>query len=138
MPSGQAKAETFVHLHNHTEYSMLDGAAKIDELCALAAEMGMPAIATTDHGNMFSAYEFYKTAKKHGLKPIIGTEAYLTPGTHRTDRSRVRWGNGGGDDCNSGSLGGALGSLGCSTGSLGGGSSASKLIQVDSPTVISR
>ena len=97
-----ASTDTFVHLHNHTEYSMLDGAAKIDELCALAAEMGMPAIATTDHGNMFSAYEFYKSAKKHGIKPIIGTEAYLTPGTHRSDRTRVRWGNGGGDDVSGG------------------------------------
>ena len=97
-----ASTDSFVHLHNHTEYSMLDGAAKIGELCALAAEMGMPAIASTDHGNMFSAYEFYRTAKKHGIKPILGTEAYLTPGTHRSDRSRVRWGNGGGDDVSGG------------------------------------
>ncbi|SJM65561.1 DNA polymerase III subunit alpha [Gulosibacter sp. 10] len=94
--------DQFVHLHNHTEYSMLDGAAKIDELIKTAAEMGMPAIATTDHGNMFSAYEFYRTAKKYDIKPIIGTEAYLTPGTHRGDKSRVQWGNGGGDDVSGG------------------------------------
>nr|WP_083524406.1 DNA polymerase III subunit alpha [Gulosibacter bifidus] len=93
-----ASSDSFVHLHNHTEYSMLDGAAKIEELIKTAAEMGMPAIATTDHGNMFSAYEFYRTAKKYDIKPIIGTEAYLTPGTHRSERTRVKWGNGGGDD----------------------------------------
>ena len=97
-----ASSDSFVHLHNHTEYSMLDGAAKIEELIKTAAEMGMPAIATTDHGNMFSAYEFYRTAKKYDIKPIIGTEAYLTPGTHRSDRSRVKWGNGGGDDVSGG------------------------------------
>ena len=97
-----SSTDSFVHLHNHTEYSMLDGAAKIDELCNLAAEMGMPAIATTDHGNMFSASEFYKAAKRNGIKPIIGTEAYLTPRTHRSDRSRVKWGNGGGDDVSGG------------------------------------
>lgn len=95
-------SDSFVHLHNHTEYSMLDGAAKINEVCELAAEMGMPALATTDHGNMFSAYEFYKAAKQAGIKPIIGTEAYLTPGTHRSNRERVRWGNGGGDDVSGG------------------------------------
>ncbi|MDJ1370408.1 DNA polymerase III subunit alpha [Gulosibacter molinativorax] len=94
--------DSFVHLHNHTEYSMLDGAAKIEELIKTAAEMGMPAIATTDHGNMFSAYEFYKTAKKYDIKPIIGTEAYLAPGTHRSDKTRVKWGNGGGDDVSGG------------------------------------
>ncbi|CAG7845720.1 DNA polymerase III subunit alpha [Pseudoclavibacter triregionum] len=90
--------DSFVHLHVHSEFSMLDGAARIDELMAAAAEQGMPAIACTDHGNVFGAYEFAKSAKKHGIKPIIGTEAYLTPGTHRGDRTRVKWGSGGGDD----------------------------------------
>ena len=71
----------FVHLHVHTEYSMLDGAARIDELFRDRRGMGMPAIATTDHGYVFGAYEFWKKAKKHGVKPIIGVEAYLTPGT---------------------------------------------------------
>ena len=84
----------FVHLHNHTEYSMLDGAAKIDDLFAQAKSMGMPAVATTDHGYIFGAYEFWKTAQNYDVKPIIGLEAYLTPGTHRTDRTRVRFGDG--------------------------------------------
>ncbi|GAB6897948.1 DNA polymerase III subunit alpha [Kineosporia succinea] len=91
-------SDSFVHLHNHTEYSMLDGAAKIDDLFSEAARMGMPAVATTDHGFVFGAYEFWKKAKKHGVKPIVGVEAYVTPGTHRSDRTRVRWGDGGGDD----------------------------------------
>jgi DNA polymerase-3 subunit alpha len=95
VPSG---SDSFAHLHVHTEYSMLDGAAKIDDLFAEAARMGMPAVATTDHGFVFGAYEFWKKAKKHGVKPIIGVEAYLTPGTSRRDRTRVRWGGGGGDD----------------------------------------
>nr|WP_274380776.1 DNA polymerase III subunit alpha [Nesterenkonia muleiensis] len=87
-------SSSFVHLHNHTEYSMLDGAAKIDELFAQTAELGMPAVATTDHGFIFGAYEFWKAAKAYDIKPIIGLEAYLTPGTHRTDRTRVRFGDG--------------------------------------------
>ncbi|GAB96285.1 DNA polymerase-3 subunit alpha [Kineosphaera limosa] len=90
--------DSFVHLHNHTEYSMLDGAARIDDLCAEAARMGMPAVATTDHGFIFGAYEFWQKAKKHGVKPIIGIEGYLTPGTHRTDKTRVKFGDGGRDD----------------------------------------
>ncbi|SDQ53233.1 DNA polymerase III subunit alpha [Quadrisphaera sp. DSM 44207] len=91
MPSGAA--DSFVHLHVHTEYSMLDGAARVDELFAEAARMGMPAVATTDHGFVFGAYDFWRTAQKHGVKPIVGLEAYLTPGTARGDRSRVRWGD---------------------------------------------
>jgi DNA polymerase III subunit alpha len=98
MSSGQAGGASFAHLHVHTEYSMLDGAAKIDDLFAEAARMGMPAVATTDHGFLFGAYEFWKKAKKYGVKPIIGVEAYLTPGTSRFDRTRVRWGDGGEDD----------------------------------------
>jgi len=66
----------FVHLHVHTEYSLLDGAAGIPRLIAKAAELGMKAIAITDHGVMFGAVEFYKEAKKHGIKPIIGCEVY--------------------------------------------------------------
>src|SRR5699024_9995435 len=58
----------------------------------------MPAIAVTDHGNTFGAFDFWNTANSHGVKPIIGIEAYLTPGTHRGDRTRVRWGDGAGDD----------------------------------------
>ncbi len=74
----------FVHLHVHTEYSMLDGAARIGDLFSEAARMGMPALATTDHGYVFGAYEFWKKAQGTGVKPIIGVEAYITPGTHRT------------------------------------------------------
>ncbi|WP_374107702.1 DNA polymerase III subunit alpha [Leifsonia poae] len=77
---------------------MLDGAARIKPLVDAAVEQGMPAVAVTDHGNMFGAFDFWRTATEAGIKPIIGTEAYLTPGTHRTDRTRVRWGDGGGDD----------------------------------------
>ena len=69
----------FVHLHNHTTYSLLDGAIKIDDLMRQTKEFGMPAIALTDHGNLFGAIEFYKSAKKHGIKPIIGCEAYVAP-----------------------------------------------------------
>ena len=93
-----ASASSFVHLHVHSEYSMLDGAARVTPLIQAAAEQGMPAIAMTDHGNVFGAYDFWRTATKAGIKPIIGTEAYLTPGTARGDRTRIRWGNGGQDD----------------------------------------
>ena len=81
-----------MHLHVHSEYSMLDGAARIAPLMKAAAEEGMPAIAMTDHGNMFGAYDFWKQATANGVKPIIGTEAYVTPGTARQDKTRVRWG----------------------------------------------
>ncbi|WP_174264605.1 DNA polymerase III subunit alpha [Phytoactinopolyspora halotolerans] len=77
---------------------MLDGAARLDDLFSEAAQQGMPAVATTDHGNVFGAYEFYSKAKKHGVKPIVGMEGYLTPKTSRFDKTRVRWGDGGGDD----------------------------------------
>jgi DNA polymerase-3 subunit alpha len=92
------ESDSFVHLHVHTEYSMLDGAARLDDLFSETARMGMPALAMTDHGNVFGAYDFYKKAKAHGVKPIIGMEAYLTPNTHRADRTRVRWASGGEDD----------------------------------------
>ncbi|WP_301114603.1 DNA polymerase III subunit alpha, partial [Microbacterium sp.] len=86
-------ADSFAHLHVHSEYSMLDGAARIGPMVQEAARLGMPAIAVTDHGNTFAAFEFYKTAKAQGINPIIGIEAYVTPGTHRSDKSRVRWGS---------------------------------------------
>src|SRR4051812_18569541 len=91
-------SDSFVHLHVHSEYSMLDGAARVKPLVEAAAAQGMPGVAVTDHGNMFGAFDFWRTATDAGIKPIIGTEAYLTPGTHRTDRTRIRWGDGGGDD----------------------------------------
>lgn len=91
-------SDSFVHLHVHSEYSMLDGAARVKPLIEAAAAQGMPGVAVTDHGNMFGAFDFWRTATDAGIKPIIGTEAYLTPGTHRTDKTRIRWGDGGGDD----------------------------------------
>ncbi len=87
-----ASQDSFVHLHVHSEYSMLDGAARVKPLLEAAVQEDMPAIAVTDHGNMFGAYDFWKTATAVGIKPIIGTEAYITPGTHRSDKTRVRWG----------------------------------------------
>ena len=73
---------------------MLDGAARLQPLVKAAAEMGMPAIAVTDHGNLHGAYEFYNAAKKAGIKPIIGIEAYMAPGdSSRTEKVRVRWGD---------------------------------------------
>ena len=77
---------------------MLDGAARVGDLMKAVVEQGMPAIAITDHGNNFGAFDFWKQATEAGVKPIIGTEAYITPGTHRSDKTRVRWGNGGEDD----------------------------------------
>ncbi|MGH1551059.1 DNA polymerase III subunit alpha [Leifsonia poae] len=91
-------SDSFVHLHVHSEYSMLDGAARVKPLIESAVAQGMPGVAVTDHGNMFGAFDFWRTATDAGIKPIIGTEAYLTPGTHRTDKTRIRWGDGGGDD----------------------------------------
>lgn len=82
----------FVHLHNHTEYSMLDGAAKVKPMVQEAIRLGMPAIGMTDHGNMFGASEFYNTATKEGIKPIIGIEAYIAPAS-RFDTKRVTWGD---------------------------------------------
>src|ERR687893_170388 len=103
MPGSAAGVQnSFVHLHVHSEYSMLDGAARVADLFAGCQQLGMPAIAITDHGNNFGAYEFYKAARTYGIKPIIGTEAYLTPKTHRSERKRVRWGDGGGDDVSGG------------------------------------
>jgi len=84
-------SDSFVHLHVHTEYSMLDGAAKIGKLAARAAAQGMPAVAMTDHGNMFGAYEFQREVTKAGLKPIIGIEAYVAPAS-RFHKQPVYWG----------------------------------------------
>ena len=83
--------DSFVHLHNHTEYSMLDGAAKVAPLFAEAKRLGMTAIGMTDHGNMFGASEFYNTAVKNDIKPIIGIEAYVAPAS-RFETKRVTWG----------------------------------------------
>ncbi|MGP4113143.1 DNA polymerase III subunit alpha [Streptomyces sp. 4N509B] len=87
-------ADSFVHLHVHTEYSMLDGAAKNSKLFAEVERQGMPAVAMSDHGNMFGAYEFYDISKKSGVKPIIGIEAYVAPESRFTKKP-VFWGPGG-------------------------------------------
>ena len=84
----EAISPGFVHLHVHTEYSMLDGAARIDDLFAEAARLGMPALATTDHGYVFGALRVLeRKAAAHGVKPIIGVEAYLDAG-HRAASTR--------------------------------------------------
>ena len=74
---------SFVHLHMHTEYSLLDGSIKIEDLVKKVKELGMNAVAITDHGNMFGAVEFYKACKKENIKPIIGVEAYVAPRKNR-------------------------------------------------------
>jgi DNA polymerase-3 subunit alpha len=102
-----SRSDSFVHLHVHSEYSMLDGAARVGDLFAGAEQMGMPAIAVTDHGNLFGAYDFYKTAKSSSVKPIIGLEAYVTPKTHRSERKRVRWGDAGSAAASSDDVSGA-------------------------------
>src|SRR5499427_8922528 len=77
--------DTFVHLHNHTEFSLLDGASRIQAMVARAAELGMPALALTDHGVMYGAIQFYKACRAAGITPILGFEAYVAP-RGRTDR----------------------------------------------------
>jgi len=79
-------SENFVHLHLHTDYSLLDGACEIGKLMDRAATLKMPAVAMTDHGNMFGAIKFYNAAKKRAIKPIIGCEVYVAP-ANRFDRS---------------------------------------------------
>ncbi|MGC2066661.1 MAG: DNA polymerase III subunit alpha, partial [Candidatus Acidiferrales bacterium] len=76
-------SSNFVHLHLHTDYSLLDGACEIGELTAEAARRGMPAVAVTDHGNLFAAANFYHQATTHGVKPIIGCEMYVAPDNHK-------------------------------------------------------
>ncbi|RJP80747.1 MAG: DNA polymerase III subunit alpha [Candidatus Zixiibacteriota bacterium] len=73
----------FVHLHTHSDYSLLDGAAKVKDLVKRTAELGMSALALTDHGNLFGAIDFYLEATKAGLKPVIGVELYMAPGSRR-------------------------------------------------------
>jgi DNA polymerase-3 subunit alpha len=80
------KHSDFVHLHNHSDYSLLDGASPITGMVRKAAELAMPALALTDHGAMFGAVEFYQEARKAGVKPLVGMEAYVTRG-RRTDRT---------------------------------------------------
>ncbi len=82
--------DSFVHLHTHTEYSMLDGASRVDALMRKAAKLDMPAMAITDHGVMFGAIDFYKAGLRHGVKPIIGCELYVAPGSRFEKARRTR------------------------------------------------
>jgi DNA polymerase-3 subunit alpha len=100
-PTPVSKKDSFVHLHVHTEYSMLDGAARVGDLVQEVARLEMPAIAMTDHGNVFGAFDFYKQATSAGVKPIIGIEAYVAPES-RFDKKRVQWASGGDDDVSGG------------------------------------
>ncbi|NCG25931.1 MAG: PHP domain-containing protein, partial [Verrucomicrobiales bacterium] len=81
-------SDSFVHLHLHTEYSLLDGAVRIGDLMSKALRCKMPAVAMTDHGNLYGAIDFYKQATKAGIKPIIGCEVYLAPGSMH-DKKKV-------------------------------------------------
>ncbi len=81
-----ASAESFVHLHNHSQYSLLDGAQRLEEMVEQAVRFGMPALAITDHGNLFGAIPFFDAAAEKGIKPILGCESYIAPGS-RTDRT---------------------------------------------------
>ncbi|MDT7662618.1 MAG: polymerase subunit alpha [Pseudonocardiales bacterium] len=109
-------SDSFVHLHVHTEYSMLDGAAKVNALFAEVERLGMPAVAMTDHGNMYGAAEFYRTAKRTGIKPIIGIEAYLAPAS-RFVKKPVFWGDRGqrGAGAEEGGIGKDVGGAGAHT-----------------------
>ena len=82
-PSAIFRRVSFVHLHCHSEYSLLDGANRVDDLISRARELEQPALAITDHGNLHAAWEFQEKAKKAGIKPIIGMEAYVAPGDRR-------------------------------------------------------
>ncbi|MDQ6840693.1 MAG: PHP domain-containing protein, partial [Actinomycetota bacterium] len=76
---------SFCHLHTHTEFSMLDGASRVDEVIAAAADDGQPAIGITDHGNMYGVLDFYRSARARGITPVIGIVAYMARGS-RLDR----------------------------------------------------
>ncbi len=90
--------DSFTHLHVHTEFSMLDGAARLDELVAKAVQDGQPALGMTDHGNMYGTLEFFKECRKQGIKPVIGTEAYLAyDSRHERPARRGRVDDSGGD-----------------------------------------
>jgi len=93
-PGAPTPPSTFTHLHLHSEYSLLDGGNRVDKLVARVKELGMDAVAVTDHGNMFGAVVFYLACKEKGIKPILGVEAYVAQGP-RTDRTYTGSGDGG-------------------------------------------
>src|ERR1700736_5020173 len=82
-------APKFVHLHNHTEFSLLDGASRIGAMVQRAAELEMPALALTDHGVMYGAIQFYKACKAAGINPILGLEAYVAPRSRHSKEGRA-------------------------------------------------
>ena len=86
--------DQFVHLHLHTQYSLLDGVNKIPDVLERAHKLGQPAIAITDHGNLHGAIEFFQAAKQVGIKPIIGCEFYVTPGSRFERKTRAQGGAG--------------------------------------------
>jgi DNA polymerase-3 subunit alpha len=88
-----SEAQPFVHLHNHTTYSLLDGAQRLDEMLGRAAADGQQSLAITDHGNLFGVLEFAREAAKHSVRPIIGIEAYVAPGS-RHDKGGATPGGG--------------------------------------------
>lgn len=84
----------FIHLHNHTDYSLLDAAQSIDMMCDRLNDIGMDTIAVTEHGNLFSLIPFYQKAIKNGIKPILGCEVYVATGDHKDrhiDRNSKKW-----------------------------------------------
>jgi DNA polymerase III alpha subunit (gram-positive type) len=83
----QASGPRFVHLHLHSEYSLLDGGNRVERLVKRVRELGMDAVAVTDLGNLFGAFEFYHAARKEKVKPILGIEAYVAPATAATART---------------------------------------------------
>jgi len=83
------RLRNFVHLHVHTDYSLLDGACDISKLVTEAARRGMPAVAVTDHGNLFAAEQFYDQALAHGVKPIIGCEVYVARGSQHERKTEA-------------------------------------------------
>ena len=82
---------SFVHLHCHTDYSLLDGACDIDQLMKITVEQKMPAVAMTDHGNLFGAVKFYNAAKASGINPVIGCEVYVSQQGHKTRSDTDRY-----------------------------------------------
>jgi DNA polymerase-3 subunit alpha len=88
---GSVDLSDFAHLHLHTQYSLLDGAIRTKDLCRTVSERGMKTVAVTDHGNMFGTVQFYEDATKHGIKPILGCEAYIADGDMQTRVDRKNY-----------------------------------------------
>ena len=89
MTAKNSPEDNFVHLHVHTEYSLLDGAARIKKVVEAAAGMGMRSLAITDHGVMYGAVDFYKACKKQNIKPVLGCEVYVAPRTRHQRTPKV-------------------------------------------------